>query len=146
MTRILIGALSGWKYHERRQCCLSTWMGDADRLGTYSFFLLGCPTAARPEQIGLHAVALPCPDDYPSLPRRTLWFCRWACEPQYPDWDYLFKCDDDTYVSMPRLLSYDLARPRPRPGYWVPRWVPRITSARSGGRAWATAAAGPATS
>ena len=27
----------------------------------------------------------------------------------FADWDYLFKCDDDTYVSIPRLLAYDLA-------------------------------------
>jgi hypothetical protein len=127
----LIGALSGWKYHERRECCLATWMADADRLGLRSLFLLGCPTAAQPELIGRHALACPCPDDYPSLPQRTLWFCRWALSAQYsvpatensvlgtdncvlgtqhsvpsPPWDYLFKCDDDTYVSIPRLVAY----------------------------------------
>ena len=78
MPRILIGALSGWKYHERRQRCLSTWMADADSAGLRSVFLLGCPTAAQPERLGPHYLALPCPDDYPSLPQRTLWFCRWA--------------------------------------------------------------------
>ena len=49
----------------------------------------------------------PCPDDYPSLPQRTRWFCRWALAQN--DWDYLFKCDDDTYVSITRLSLYDLA-------------------------------------
>ena len=131
MTRILIGALSGWNYHERRQHCLATWMADGDDLGIQSLFLFGCPTATQPERIGLHALALPCPDDYASLPQRTLGFCRWALgvgsreawgvgretngDPRLtphaprPDWDYLFKCDDDTYVSIPRLLAYDLA-------------------------------------
>jgi hypothetical protein len=136
MTRILIGALSGWKYHERRQRCLATWMADADKLDVRSVFLLGCPAAARPEQVGPHALILPCPDDYSSLPQRTRWFCRWALGERMKDgvpaqwvggrmnqeihpssfrlhlsfeWDYLFKCDDDTYVSIPRLLACDLA-------------------------------------
>ena len=69
--------------------------------------------AAVPEELGWHYLALPCPDDYASLPQRTLWFCRWALEEGgrgkgEGGWDYLFKCDDDTYVSIPRLLSYDL--------------------------------------
>ncbi len=104
MPRILIGALSGWKYQQRRQRCLSTWMADADRAGVQSVFLLGCPAAVVPERIGAHALACPCPDDYTSLPQRTLWFCRWALN---GDWDYLFKCDDDTYISIPRLCGYD---------------------------------------
>jgi hypothetical protein len=74
-------------------------------------FLFGCPTAVAPEQIGPHALVLPCPDDYPGLPQRTMWFCRWAT--QYSvlstQWDYLFKCDDDTYISLPRLLAFDPA-------------------------------------
>ncbi len=111
MPRILIGALSAWKYHERRRRCLATWMRDADALGVPAVFLLGCPTAVAPEQIGAHALVLPCPDDYASLPQRTMWFCRWATQvlgTQY-QWDYLFKCDDDTYISIPRLLAFDPA-------------------------------------
>ncbi len=76
--QMLIGALSAWKYPERRRCCLATWMCDADALGVPSVFLLGCATAIAPEQIGPHALVLPCPDDYASLPQRTMWFCRWA--------------------------------------------------------------------
>ena len=111
MPRILIGALSAWKYPERRRRCLATWMRDADALGVPSIFLLGCPTIVAPEQIGPHALVLPCPDDYASLPQRTMWFCRWAT--QYSvlstQWDYLFKCDDDTYISLPRLMAFDPA-------------------------------------
>jgi hypothetical protein len=132
MPRILIGALSAWKYPERRRLCESTWMRDADALGVPSFFLLGCPTATAPEQIGPHALVLPCPDDYASLPQRTMWFCRWAAKagsmeqgagsktelqvpaslplaPCSPPFDYLFKCDDDTYISLPRLRAFDPA-------------------------------------
>jgi hypothetical protein len=108
MTRILIGALSGWKYHERRRRCLATWIRDAEEMGVESVFLLGGSTVVAPERIGPNALVCPCPDDYPSLPQRTRWFCRWATEYSVPStqWDYLFKCDDDTYVSIPRLLAY----------------------------------------
>ena len=135
MARILIGTLSGWKHHDRRRRCLSTWMADGDAMGVRSVFLLGSPTAVAPEVVGPHALVLPCPDDYPSLPQRTRWFCQWAlsgerCQGRgergskcsapllpslspdtshlspLPTWDYLFKCDDDTYISIPRLLDF----------------------------------------
>jgi histo-blood group ABO system transferase len=106
MNRILIGALSGWKYPDRRQRCQATWMADGKECGVESVFLLGCPTVPQPEMVGQHALACPCPDDYASLPQRTRSFCRWAIERD--DWDYLFKCDDDTYVSIPRLIRYDM--------------------------------------
>ena len=52
--------------------------GRCRRAGVQALFLLGCPTATAPELIGPHSLACPCPDDYPSLPQRTGWFCRWA--------------------------------------------------------------------
>ena len=105
MTRIIIGALSGWKYHERRARCLTTWMADGEQVAIRSVFLLGCPTLVEPELTGPHYLCLPCPDDYPSLPLRTWNFCRWAMG--QPDWDYLLKCDDDSFVCIPRLVVYD---------------------------------------
>ena len=147
MSRILIGALSGWKYHERRRRCLATWMADADAAGIEAVFLLGCPTAAQPEQIGPHALACPARTiirvfrSEPCGSAAGHWKQGAGCKEQGADfsprpystsalgWDYLFKCDDDTYVSIPRLLAYDLAA--------------AITWAPNGSRAWATAAAGP---
>ena len=107
------------------QRCLTTWMPTPTDTRIGSLFLLGCPAVGKPELMGPHALVLPCPDDYASLPQRTRWFCRWALEegagergsglkrelspplPRPPSsvlhWDYLFKCDDDTYVSIPRL-------------------------------------------
>lgn len=105
MPKLLIGALSGWKYRTRRQQCLTSWMADGDRVGIRSVFLMGCGTAEFPEQVGPHTLVLPCPDDYPSLTQRTRWFCRWALSQD--GWDYLLKLDDDTYVSIPRIAAYD---------------------------------------
>jgi hypothetical protein len=47
-------------------------------------------------------VVLDCGSDYASLPARTQEICRWALKRNY---DYLFKCDDDTAVYVDRLLN-----------------------------------------
>ena len=107
-ARLIIGALSGWKYHGRRERCIASWMSDASDRGIQSVFLMGCATLQQAELTGPHYLCLPCPDDYPHLTQRTWQFCRWAL--QQSDWDYLFKCDDDTYVSIPRLADYDLGQ------------------------------------
>ena len=103
-------------------------MADAARLGVDSVFLVGAgadKAIDRPTRSG-DLLLLPCPNDYATLPQRTRWFCRWAlnrgriaARQRLPDralsapgdlpgadWDYLFKCDSDTYVCLPRLLAY----------------------------------------
>jgi hypothetical protein len=113
--RIMIGALSCWQYKERRDRCAQTWMQEGDKLdGTSpgeppqdqhtiehtivrSVFLIGSPGLDEPTLAGRYLL-LPGPSDYHSLPQRTRAFCQWAISRD--DWDYLFKCDDDTYVSM----------------------------------------------
>lgn len=106
MSTILIGALSGWKYANRRQQCQTYWLPNVRHTGMDAVFLMGDPRVADPIRNG-DLLSLPCPDDYNSLPQRTLWFCRWAIT--QPNWDYLFKCDDDTYIDARRLANYDLA-------------------------------------
>jgi hypothetical protein len=103
-TRYLIGALSGWAYADRRKLCLETWFPDAAACGMDAVFLLGEPAVLKPERHG-PLLILPCPDAYRTLPQRTWQFVRWALARD--DWDYLFKCDDDTYVSASRLAAYD---------------------------------------
>lgn len=41
-----------------------------------------------------------------SLVHKTREFCRWALT---QDFDYLFKCDDDTFVVTDRFLKFDPA-------------------------------------
>ncbi len=110
MNRILIGALSAQGYADRRANCLDTWMqfarspGRSHLRGINGVFLVGEPgriLAAREDRI----LYLPVPDDYPHLPMKTRAFCQWALT--QPDWDYLFKCDDDTAIAITRLATYD---------------------------------------
>ena len=106
MVRYLIGALSGQKMVGRRANCLRTWMFDCELLNIPAVFLVGIENLAAPDFRG-HTLLLPCPDAYYTLPQRTRWFCKWALERD--NWDYLLKCDDDTYVSAVRLSSYQPA-------------------------------------
>ena len=103
MVRYLIGALSGHRMASRRAECLRTWVADCELLNIPVVFLLGVENIPAPEQFG-HALLLPCPDSYDTLSQRTRWFCKWALN--RPDWDYLLKCDDDTYVSALHLSEY----------------------------------------
>lgn len=105
VKRLLIGALSAQAYHDRRERCRGTWMADLRRHpGLDAVFLLGSQVEA-PQRNGdeLH---LPCPDAYATLPQRTREFCKWALD--HADFDYLFKCDDDTYIAVDRLAAVDL--------------------------------------
>jgi len=104
-ARILIGALSGGAppLVRRRESCRRTWFtGVGGYEGSECLFLLGDPALKCPELRG-DELWLPCPDDYRSLPQKTRGFCRWALDSA--DFDYLFKCDDDTYVCLDRLTQ-----------------------------------------
>ena len=58
---------------------------------------------ARPR--GSACCTAQCPDDYNSLSLKTRWLCLWAITNFM--FDFLFKCDDDTYVHVDRLLKCD---------------------------------------
>ena len=103
--RILVGALSGSSplLVRRRESCRRTWFtGVGGREGVDCLFLMGDPGLSKPELRG-DELWLPCPDDYASLPQKTHLFCRWALE--NAEFEYIFKCDDDTYVCLERLLA-----------------------------------------
>lgn len=105
MTKLLIGALSAASYDDRRMLCRETWWTDIQRLGHSAFFLLGRHNGIISCQIG-DMLVLDAPDDYVSLPQKTRAFCHWALSRN--DWDYIYKCDDDTLVAPKRL--HDLAQ------------------------------------
>jgi mannosyltransferase OCH1-like enzyme len=105
-VKLVIGALSAQAYEQRRQACLSTWADVNERDNVDLVFIVGGGTGAVPTREG-HVLRCPCPDDYLSLPQKTRWFCLWAL--MNYDFEYLFKCDDDTYVDVDRLLHCGVA-------------------------------------
>lgn len=101
--RILIGVMSCQSYTERRQRCLESWIPEAIGLGMDVVFLIG-GSSGNATRDGL-TLNLPCPDDYASLPQKTCHFLQWAIE--HSDCDYVFKCDDDTYLRPDRLAAVE---------------------------------------
>jgi hypothetical protein len=112
--KIIVGALQAVDHFARLVLCRETWIADATRLGVDCVFLIGAGADRaidRPIRSG-DLLLLPCPNEYRTLPQRTRWFCRWALEGgegwgagDGARWNYLFKCDSDTYVSVPRLVA-----------------------------------------
>ena len=101
-VKLLIGVLSCHKYAARREACLATWANVDARDDVDLVFILGDSRHPAPRREA-HLLHCPCPDDRDSLSLKTRLFCQWAIE-NY-EFDFLFKCDDDTYVHIDRLLQ-----------------------------------------
>lgn len=96
---ILVGICSGQGYGERRDAVRDTWLKHPQDGIKCLFFLGGeVPERERGDTVGLGA-----PDSYNGLPAKVLAFFRYALE-NY-DFDWLFKCHDDTYLDLSRLLE-----------------------------------------
>ncbi|MBI3861225.1 MAG: FkbM family methyltransferase [Planctomycetia bacterium] len=105
MNNLLIAVLSCQAYPQRRERCLATWIPKARELGIDVVFVVGSPSQTRAVRDG-DLLIVPAGDDYASLPQKVAELCRWALAET--DCDYLFKCDDDTYVRPERLLAVDV--------------------------------------
>jgi len=126
--RLIVGVLSstGEAYQARRIKCQRTWLPVLEAIGVEVVFLIGTDQTDHPPRLvlpGEHGrigteLHLPCPDDYASLSQKTRWFCRWALANRA--FDYLFKCDDDTYLVPDRLLGMDLSGVDYLGGEWTP--------------------------
>jgi hypothetical protein len=131
--KILIGALSCCAYDHRRALVRETWGSDCRRAGISHVFLCGCDRPL-PDPDRSDIWVLSCPDAYQFLPQKTRQFCRDALK--LPDWKWLLKCDDDSYVSIPRLLLYE-----PPGDYVGAEWKPSVGYASGAGYFLSRAAA-----
>lgn len=85
----------GVPYRARALAQRQTWIPEL-RGADVRFFMGGGEPQCGDE------VCLPVDDSYAGLPAKTQAICRWAVEHGY---DFVFKCDDDTYVRPERLLA-----------------------------------------
>lgn len=96
-ARILVGICSCNNAGNRRAACRETWLSHPQPDVECRFFLgRREPLPAEPDVVNLWV-----DDGYNHLPAKGLAFYRWALE-NY-DFEWLFKCDDDTYLSLERL-------------------------------------------
>ena len=100
---ILVGTCSAQPCGERRQGVRETWLRHPQEGVECLFFLGGeVPPGEEGDTVGLDA-----PDSYNDLPAKVLAFFRYALE--HYDFDWLFKCDDDTYLDLGRLPELAVA-------------------------------------
>ena len=113
-VRILVGVCSCHAARDRREACRETWLSQLPDGIAYKFFLGNKPkeegkkpgTEAHqhlPEEDWSDVVQLNVNDSYAYLPSKGIAFYQYAVENYEFDW--LFKCDDDTYVALERLES-----------------------------------------
>ena len=101
--RLLIAAPTCDEYAERRQACERTWGADAKGLCDVKFYTaadMGVPLEEGRIKTDHTGGWVTRPGQ--SLNYRLREMCRWALAQGY---DYVFKCDDDTYIRVDRLLA-----------------------------------------
>jgi hypothetical protein len=98
---ILIAILGCHNRPAFREAQRETWLKDLEG-ADYRYFI-GQPAIVPGE---LDAVYLDCPDSYDKLPLKTRAMLQWAAAERY---DWVFKCDDDTYVRPDLLLASNFA-------------------------------------
>ncbi len=95
--RILVGICSCSRYPEKRQAVRDTWLSRPAQNVECQFFIGGKERLSQESD----TVVLPVDDSYEALPDKILTYFAYALANS--DFDWLFKCDDDSYVVLDRL-------------------------------------------
>ncbi len=96
--KIIVGIMSCQAADERQSAVRRTWLRTTPDCET--MFFVGRP--GRPPSLEGDTLYLDCSDWYEDLPAKTLAFLRYCLE--HFQFDYIFKCDDDTYVDLQKLV------------------------------------------
>jgi hypothetical protein len=94
-------------YAERRNWCRWTWLQDAPFISGLKWHFYGGGRAAfeAPDDAN-NTLRVPAPDGKNTCSNRHRWMCRAAIGE--PLWTRLVKADDDSYVSLPRLMAHPM--------------------------------------
>ncbi|MDR2513345.1 MAG: glycosyltransferase family 92 protein [Puniceicoccales bacterium] len=98
--RVLVGICTARPYLNRRQAIRETWLSKEVE-NVHAVFFHG--KTEIPTENPADTVELNVPDTYDLLPTKVLAFFRYALE--HYDFEWIFKCDDDTYLAMERVVS-----------------------------------------
>jgi hypothetical protein len=100
-SRIVIGILSCQKTVDRKRAVEATWLRNLPAGQVVAYFLVGRP--GRPDELVGNTIYLDCQDTYLALPEKVVAFLKYV--DAHLSYDYVFKCDDDTYVDVDALLK-----------------------------------------
>ena len=100
-SRIVVGILSCQKTVGRKRTVEATWLRDLPKEHVTPYFLVGRP--GHPAEAIGNTLYLDCPDTYLGLPEKVVAFLEYA--QANLAYDYVFKCDDDTYVDVVNWLG-----------------------------------------
>jgi hypothetical protein len=88
--------------NEQTQACRETWVKDFAPFRNVDVrFFYGKPPEGHPREPFADEVFLECPDGYGNLIDKSVGVCKWAADRGY---EYLYKCDTDTWVFAEKLL------------------------------------------
>lgn len=117
--KILVLICSCQKNREKRDNCRETWLKRKPDNIDYFFFLGGEQGEEK------DTLYLDCDDSYAELPAKMLFIFNlvltWG---KLKDYDYVMKCDDDTYVVLDRLDSLLVGNPQVIGDYWISDYAP----------------------
>jgi len=115
----IIFIFSAAKFADRLELCERTWIRDARECGLPVLVVKCMDDSTQQTTSYLQGSVLWVnqPDTIDSLPSQFQEVCAWAL--LRDDWRWLFKCDDDTFVSIPRFIAL-----QPSCHYWGQRLRP----------------------
>lgn len=105
MNNFIVGILSCKNSGIRIKGCRQSWASRLRKQMHPYIFIVGDPSLKEEYRQTDDALYVRCTDDYDSVVFKTHYFCKWAVRTK--SFDYLFKCDDDTYVNVRELVRFD---------------------------------------
>lgn len=132
VSHVVVGILSCQKNARRRRTVESTWLPDVKATGATTLFLVGRPGQSPEIRDGV--LYLDCDDSYAGLSDKVLSFLRYV-QAHIP-YDYVFKCDDDTFVDAERWARVSYAGSDFTAGTLIPYTSAYQTWVREKGLEW----------
>jgi hypothetical protein len=96
--KILAGVYTCDKHHERASIVKKTYYKDFINANIDTKFIV----SNKDNLVDENYLSLPCEPHYEHLPQKTFFFLKYAYDKKY---DYIFKCDDDTFICVDKLLE-----------------------------------------